>query len=107
LAVYGWSWTSFGKPHGNLKRRRITSTGYPGVVHDQNENILYMEKQPKPGNNFGPGPGVIHDQNENVLYSAEQPGKGAQKNVPKFKHPTSSNVHRSLKPFTASLKFGR
>ena len=39
--VRGWSWTSFGVPHGNLTRTRLEGTGVPGVAHERNTTVMY------------------------------------------------------------------
>jgi len=39
--VQGYRWTSNGVPHGDLRRIRIHSTGYPGVDHQVNERVLF------------------------------------------------------------------
>ena len=38
--VTGTRWTSFGVPHGNLNRRRVSGIG-GGIDHDENEQVIY------------------------------------------------------------------
>lgn len=38
--VTGYRWTSYGVPHGNLNRRRVSGVS-PGIDHDENENVVY------------------------------------------------------------------
>lgn len=52
--ITGYRWTSYGTPHGNLNRRRITNYG-PGIDIDENENIAYS-------------PGISHDENQSSLF---------------------------------------
>ena len=61
--VRGWSWTSFGVPHGNLQRTRVQATGMPGVDHQENDRVLYSTRVPGNGtpgaavpNRTGPQP---------------------------------------------------
>ncbi len=45
--VRGWSWTSFGVPHGDLQRTRVHSTGIPGVDREENDRVLYSTRIPR------------------------------------------------------------
>lgn len=38
--VTGTRWTSYGVPHGNLNRRRVSGIGQ-GIDHDENEQVIY------------------------------------------------------------------
>lgn len=53
--VQGWKWTSFGVPHGDLKRTRVQATGIPGVDHEENDRVLYSLHT---GGNNTPGQSV-------------------------------------------------
>lgn len=51
--VRGYRWTSYGVPHGNLSRTRVSSVG--GIDHKENENVVYGA--------------VTHKETENVAFS--------------------------------------
>ena len=86
---YGYTWTSFGKPHGNLTREKVT-TYYPapsnpgcplspggGTTIYEQGNVQYS--QPFPGNNgvvTVPGGGTTVRDRQNVLYSRQLPNNG-------------------------------
>lgn len=41
--VRGWTWTSHGVPHGDLRRTRVRSTPW-GVDHEENDRVLYSQR---------------------------------------------------------------
>lgn len=63
--VTGYQWTTNGKPHGNLQRRRVSNTGVPGVIHDERENVAYSVQQPGNGSN--------HNTNNHPQHRQHQP----------------------------------
>jgi len=98
---YGWTWTSYGRPHGKLTRRRVThypprrpgcqpGGGPGGVTIDDSETIVYDaggNRPPRTGRpprrnprrNPRQGGGVSVDDRETVIYSVD-PNRNKSKN---------------------------
>jgi hypothetical protein len=73
--VRGWSWTSFGVPHGNLQRTRVHATGIPGVDREENDRVLYSAKIP--GDQV-PGAAVPNRSQPGPQNNVRRPGNAPQ-----------------------------
>ncbi len=86
---YGWTWTSNGRPHGKLTRRRVRhypnprpgcggGGGFPGgggggVSIDDRETVIYSQggnRRPGRGNNPRRGGGVTVDDKQTIIFDA-------------------------------------
>lgn len=88
--VTGTQWTSYGVPHGNLSRRRLSNSGGP-IVEDRNEHVAYdarnnqgsrhqVQRPSYPGRQGGgqfQGGGVVEDRNQHVLFSTPSNSNGS------------------------------
>jgi hypothetical protein len=82
--VTGYRWTSYGVPHGNLNRQRVSNIG-GGIDHEENENVVYS-------------PGSTSGQPKGTQNKVKQPRTSVKKPV------WGGQPRRITQPFKPAVK---
>lgn len=87
--ITGTEWTSGGRPHGNLNRRRVVDQGN-GIVEDKNESVIFSATSTN---------GLKNAQKPGTPKSGyTKPGSGFKPHQSLQRFTVPSQQHRSAKP---------